>query len=952
MIERFCAEVEFARRLARVEGPASAGWEALIAAAEERFQAAQGGSQEEIETALADAEGILAPIGAVAKTYTIHCVGHGHIDMNWMWGWPETVAVTNDTFSTVLRLMDEFPDFCYTQSQCSVYEIARKYNPELFERIKQRVAEGRWEVAAVHWVEGDKNLASGESLARHLLYSRRFVAEHFGLKPEDVRVDWEPDTFGHAITLPTILSRAGVTRYYMCRGGREQRPPVFWWEGPDGSRVLVYKDIRWYNSALEPASTEGLLEFREKTGFKDWMQMYGVGDHGGGPTRRDICRAIEMNAWPIYPNFRFATTDAYYRLLEADGDRIPTVKQELNFEFTGCYTSQSHIKRANRYGENACGEAEAAAALALRALGRPYPSEMLREAWRDVLFNHFHDILPGSGVRDTRTYNQGQFQEVIAKTSMVKTNSLRALAGVIDTSFAGRVELPEVPALRSPKGLGGGAGRNTMSGAISLLGESNGGTLPFVVFNPTAWAREDVVTVTAWDMSGEATTDDMTKTAFRVRRPDGSVVAAQKIRTGEYWGHHFADLAFKAAVGPMGYSTYVVEVGEAEPETNGTRNIVEADGGEGINNPVGAFVLENEFLRVEFDRFTGGICGLTDKRTGARIADPGRPMGTLEYFLERPHGGTAWIIGDTQEHIYPVTVEGFGISGAGEWGVRPESNGPVVSKAVARVLVGNSRFEVTYLLKAGQPWVEVHVEGTWLERGGKDIGVPRLAMRFPTCIQAKSARYEIPYGSIERASGGGREVPAQRWADVSGTVPGGGRAGFAVLNDCKYGHSWGDGVLRVNLIRSTYDPDPLPEISDHSMKFAIVPHSGDVPASELARWGAAFNLPLQVVSTDVHGGELPARHESVVACSAPNVLVTQVKKAEDEEALVFRLVEMDGEATTADVSIDTKLLGKAVRAVEVDLLERPVAGGQAEVTAEGFRVAVPAHGVASVMVWM
>jgi alpha-mannosidase len=159
--------------------------------------------------------------------------------MNWMWPWPETVAVTNDTFTTVLKLMDEFPDFRFTQSQASVYALTKKYNPELFEQIRKRVAERRWEVAAVHWVEGDKNLASGEALAHHLLYTRQFVKEHFGLEPEDSAIDWEPDTFGHAETMPAIVARAGVRHYYMCRGGSFEKPPVFQWEAPDGSRVLV-----------------------------------------------------------------------------------------------------------------------------------------------------------------------------------------------------------------------------------------------------------------------------------------------------------------------------------------------------------------------------------------------------------------------------------------------------------------------------------------------------------------------------------------------------------------------------------------------------------------------------------------------------------------------------------------------------------------------------------------
>ena len=192
-----------------------------------------------------------------------------------MWPWPETVAVTNDTFTTVLKLMDEFPDFRFTQSQASVYALTKKYNPELFEQIRKRVAERRWEVAAVHWVEGDKNLASGEALAHHLLYTRQFVKEHFGLEPEDSAIDWEPDTFGHAETMPAIVARAGVRHYYMCRGGSFEKPPVFQWEAPDGSRVLVNYETAWYLNRIGPHLAKTVIEFSKQTGLKDWRAPSG-----------------------------------------------------------------------------------------------------------------------------------------------------------------------------------------------------------------------------------------------------------------------------------------------------------------------------------------------------------------------------------------------------------------------------------------------------------------------------------------------------------------------------------------------------------------------------------------------------------------------------------------------------------------------------------------------------
>jgi len=165
--------------------------------------------------------------------------------------------------------------------------------------IKRRIKEGRWEPTASMWVETSKNLASGEILCRHLLYTRRYLKERFGLPYNAVKVDWSPDTFGHAHTLPTILARGGVSRYYHFRTG-----PNKWlirWQGPDGSQVLLFLDKATYNGPIDPkAIADHLIDYVRETSLKDYLYVYGVGDHGGGPTRRDLAKASEISAWPIF----------------------------------------------------------------------------------------------------------------------------------------------------------------------------------------------------------------------------------------------------------------------------------------------------------------------------------------------------------------------------------------------------------------------------------------------------------------------------------------------------------------------------------------------------------------------------------------------------------------------------------------------------------------------------
>ncbi len=937
MAERFLAEMEFAEALARLQPRKAAAWEKLMDRAWRTVaEAVASGRLNRLNKAVRTAEETLAPLGEAAKTYTVHCVGHAHIDMNWMWSWPETVAVTNDTFVTVLKLMEEFPEFCFSQSQASVYAIVCDYAPELLEPIRRRVAEGRWEVTAVHWVEGDKNLACGESLARHMLYARRSMKELFALEPEDVPLDWECDTFGHAHTIPTIITGGAARRYYMCRAGMPERPPVFWWQGPDGARVLVYFDRTGYNGQIDPQVIGHMIDFCAKTGINDYMWVYGVGDHGGGPTRRDILRAREMNSWPIWPNFRLGTAGKFYEILEARGRKWPVLDEEINFEFTGCYTSQSAIKQANRLGENYCLEAESAAALALSAVGRDYPAEALRQAWVDVLFGQFHDILPGSGVHWTRQYQVGLFQKVAAATSMIKTHSYRALAAAVDTSFA-QAELPAPPPGRESTAMGAGAGRGAMVGGLSQAAHVSDGPRPLVIFNPTAWQRREVVQATVWDVDDGRSPGRTGGKSFVVRGRDGKVIGAQRIGAGDYWGHKFVELAFPAAVDALGHAAYAVETGSAGDVT-GAVSTYEVPIRHEPHAPT-APAMANELLAVEFDSLTGGVVKLLDKTTGKDLADKASPLGVLEYILERPRGMSAWTISQTQTRLYPLAVQSL------QWVQR----GPRVASLAARARVRSSDVTVTYTLKAGQPWLEITVETMWLERGDRSIGTPSLRMRFPLALSQAKGRYEIPFGSIERDLIAGQEVPALRWADVVGNN-GPQTAGCALLNDSKYGHSLEGSTLRLTLIRSSYEPDPLPEIREHTIRMAVLPHGKPLPTGDLVRLGASFNHPLQVVSTDAHKGRLPAAGAAVSSIRPANIVLSSVKKAEADDAVVFRLYETDGRAANARVVVDETLWGRPAEAVQVDLLERPVKNSTAKAGKNAFSVAVPAHGIASVKV--
>ena len=180
----------------------------------------------------------LMPLSHAAKSYTAHCVGHAHIDMNWMWGYNETAAVTVETFRTVLDLMKEYPLFTFGQSQASTYRIIEENAPEMLEEIRRRVHEGRWEVTASTWVENDKNMAGGEALCRHILYTKQYLSKLLDIDPASLDLDFQPDTFGHSINVPEACHAGGIKYYYHCRG-REDHRPAYVWRSPAGHELLV-----------------------------------------------------------------------------------------------------------------------------------------------------------------------------------------------------------------------------------------------------------------------------------------------------------------------------------------------------------------------------------------------------------------------------------------------------------------------------------------------------------------------------------------------------------------------------------------------------------------------------------------------------------------------------------------------------------------------------------------
>ena len=940
-LERIRAELRFADLMCQWHPAEAQTWREGVLQAGAFVRQGLTASRVDVDSLTAHAEAILAPLGSAAKSFSLLCIGHAHIDMNWQWAWPETVALTNDTFQTMLALMAEFPGFLFSQSQASVYALIEKYNPAMFEQIRERVKEGRWEVTASQWVEGDKNMASGESIVRHLLYTRAYIQARFDLAPEDVPIGFEPDTFGHAATVPTLLAQGGVRYYYHCRGSRG--PHLYWWIGPDGARLLTLNDIQWYmhfdetrHVAIAPNMADPLLEFCHATGLRSMPVLYGVGDHGGGPTRRDLRRLMEMDTWPVYPRVEFSTLRHFFEIAETQATRLPEVVGERNFIFPGCYTSQARQKEANRHSENLLYASEALATLGHGLAGVPYPQENYLSAWRSVLFDQFHDILPGSGVRATRYFTLGHAQDAQAAAGMARSNALRALVARINTA-ALRAGLDTTSLWRAHKdeieaGVGYGAGVGFGAGAGGESGSSfaTGSDRAFVLFNPLPHPRSDVIEVKLWDTALDLSRLVVTGEGF-------TPLPAQVLGDGGYAGHHFTTIAFPVQVPALGYRAVCVSDRGAElgiGQAEGPR-LWDGIGGAARTLDPEDVVLENEFLMARIDPPSGSLVSLVDKRTGRDWVPQGQRLGVLQYCLEANQGMTSWVIGQFMRR--EDLVDGGRL-------VKLQ-DGPHVKTFRWTRRVGDTSLQLDISLSQGAERIDFRLRVDWREVGDRDRGIPHLKLRFPLAIAGPVAHYEIPFGSIRRDLFDGEEVPAQRWVDLSESDG----QGVTLVNTSKYGFSVEGSSLNMTLLRASIDPDPLPDLGEHIIEYALAPHGPGWTMGLSTQVGEELNAPLVPVSSDFHNGDLPLAH-AFVEVEPDNVRVSALKLSEDGRAIIVRLIEAEGVATSARVRFSPRLVPGTAAVTQVDLLERPLVANGARMLDGVVTVPLVAHGIVTLRV--
>ncbi|MGA7850978.1 MAG: alpha-mannosidase [Terriglobales bacterium] len=831
--------------------------------------------QADFDASLREAQSKLQLLNPWLKQFTVRAVGNSHIDMAWLWPWTETVEVVRNTFQSVLDLMREYPDLKFTMSSARTYEWMQEKYPDMFEQIKQRVKEGRWEVIGGMWVEPDLNMPDGESLVRQILVGKRYFKKNFGA---DIKIGWNPDSFGYNWQLPQIYKKSGidyfVTSKLLWATDYTKFPyRLFWWEAPDGSRLLTYFPHEYANEFDPQQITQDLSFYAPSiygpkvAGSPQMLYLYGIGDHGGGPTRTMLDEANRLrDPNTVFPKIEFSTAKEFFADLaqELPNLKVPTWKDELYFEYhRGVYTSQADTKQRIRRDEELMLDAEKYASLA-SLLGRSYPQDQFEFAWKNLLFDHFHDVMPGSGIAVNYLDAKRNLEDVARSAKEIAHAALDEILAHIDTR-------------------GDGA--------------------PVVVFNSLSWPRTEVTDVEV-QLPGPAKEIEVLDGA-------GQRVEHQLLSKDPTTAR--ARLLILADTPATGYRTYFVhslsKPGIA-PEAHNRRpaHVVTASG-----NTIG-----NGIVRVTIDPQTGCITSLFDLRNQTEAlapaeTDSGGPKtfacgNLLQAFRDKPKRWDAWNIDSDFEK------EHWDLDKADE--VKIVERGPL--RAVIRVKkhFQNSTFVQDITMYAGIPRVDVKMQADWHE---KHI---LLKVAFPLSAHNDKATFEIPYGSIERpttrntpAEQAKFEVPAQRWADLSDA-----KHGFSLLNDSKYGYDVRGNVLRLSLLRSPEWPDPHADEGHHEFTYSLYPHRGNWRDAQTVRRGYELNYKLIALQSQKHGGTLPGEH-SFLSVETDNVVLTAIKKSEDDDSLVLRFYEWAGRE--ADVKL--QLPAPAQSASETDLMERSVA---------------------------
>lgn len=806
----------------------------------------------------------------------VSAVGHTHIDIAWLWTVDQIREKAVRSFSTVLELMDQYPDYKFMSSQPILYQFVKEQEPELYERIRERVREGRWETDGAMWLESDCNLPAGESLVRQIIKGEQFFMEEFGIPS---RCLWLPDVFGYSAAIPQILKKCGIPYFLTTKIAWNQFNQLpndtFMWKGIDGSRVFVFmptacdfdktlglnvsftdtRNTTTYTGIVNPNMTLGTFKrFQNRDLTEDTLMLFGFGDGGGGPTREMLEEAKRLQyGLPGIPRLVQESErtffDRIYRGI-ASKPGMPVWDGELYFEYhRGTLTSMGKNKRYNRKSEQMYEQLETLGVMA-ELKGLAYPGDVIKRGWDIILLNQFHDIIPGSAIGPV--YDQ---------TDREYTDILESGADTI---------------LHLAKDLGSrgcGAGKD-------ISGENPAARKVFVI-NTQGYEREDTVTVSGVDRTDAAYACDCLGRRYPV----------------QYVGED--TLIFHAkGIPSCGYTVYSLTGAE---EDSGNQSM-EGPAGK-CPGPWNGF-FENEWYRAEFnDKME--LVSLIEKETGCQLLKEGRVGNQLLTFEDRPMNWDNWDV-DLFYQRKPYEADCVTAPVLKEWG-------PVRTVVSIAHRFAGSLVEQDIVFYPNLPRIDFVTRADW-----RDHHV-LLRVHFPARINAARASYEIQFGNVERETTSNHswdtakfEVCAHKWADLSENG-----LGLSLINDCKYGHSIKDGEMGLTLIKSGTYPNENADIGIHEFTYSIYPHKGRWQEARTVEMAYDLNSPLVSALLPYAGtGEA----WSMVSVDQPGCFVEMMKKAEDGNGYILRIYENRNTRTPMTVTLGFE----AYRAEECDLLERPL----------------------------
>jgi alpha-mannosidase len=786
-------------------------------------------------------------------TKTIHLIANAHLDPVWLWDWREGLVEGVATSRAILDIMDQDPALTFIRGEASIYDYIERHDPPTFARIAKRVREGRWEVVGGSWVQSDHNLTGTEAQVRQFTRSRAYFRSRFGVEP---RVAWSADSFGHPAGLPEILTHAGMDGFVYVRPQEhlsEIKSPAFWWESATGARVLAYRTPTGGAGSERDSVTRQLdhiLGQMQRSELRNWGFGYGLGNHGGMPSRRQIA---DIFAWAArHPEIRVEHSGLQWLLdairAEPHARALPVHRGELNFTLRGCYASVQKFKNAYKRAENDLAGAERTDVAIAAGLGHK-PAE-LGALWDDVAFNSFHDILPGTSIE--RAYE----------------DQLAWIGGTWHRAIAARHEALSRLATR-------------MNTSVHQVEGDNPNAVPMLVWNPLPHpiAAHVELSVMPDYRPVWAYTNRVGEMPMEMRGADGRALPFQSLANEDSYLPNYTvrtRALVKVDLPPLGWQLLTFGYLEGAERPRPPSPVRAADDERAV---------ENGLWRVEAEPGSEEIRLLRDGRNVF-------PSGGLRFVtVEDPYG--AWGgLGDERESY-------IGWRERTRWrieDVRVTERGPERATLWVRLAGGRSTIVLTLSVARDRDAVDAKLRLLLDERSA------RLRLVMPA---GDDAEFEVPGGSIRRGPAG--EVPGGRWARVRSAAV---SFGFASAQLSSFACE--DGALVATIARASRYADSLslgpddqpwlPAVDRGELRFDLLFTTGDDELPRRARELVSPPVAEMVAAKPARRGQLP-RSGSLLELAPTSLSLLALKRAEDGKGLVLRVQETAGVATAAMLTI-------------------------------------------------